>query len=167
MGNTRITQDTIIYLDDSEWSMCEAVGIRRNKSCYAQNRKLEPGRKDIGIERHIIGCLGEYSLAKFLGIKWLSTIGALDTYTGDVEKYQVKTITDPNNSLIVRQHDSGEFPFVLCVLYYLDRIHLKGWYWGYEAKQEQFWREKKPDNRIHQSAYFVPQHKLLDIHTLP
>jgi len=134
------------------------VGIARNVSALRDHRPLENGRTDLGMERHIIGAIGEYAVSRALDCCWRPAVGRLDTLTGDVGRVQVKATTLPNGCLIVREHDPAEFTYVLAIVRLARTglgVLLPGSVAGHVAKQPEFW-----SLRGHQPGYYVPQSRL-------
>lgn len=144
---------------------CGIVGVSRNASAWQKVMALEGGRTDLGIDRHVIGAMGEFAVARLLGLNWNPVTGVTDTARGDLENLQVKSITARNRSLIVRPHDPDEFPYVLVFVSMME-AEILGWISGKEAKRSHYFREADPSRGIHQAAYFVPAKDLKPISTL-
>jgi hypothetical protein len=142
--------------------VCGLVGLSRNSSAAEHGMRLSPGRKDLGIETHVVGAMAEYAVARALNINWHPVTGTVDTYRGDVGKIQVKSIKDPRHKLIVQLHDLEEFKYVLCHVS-MTEVTLLGWIEGVDAKIKRWLEEEDPLRGIHQSAYFVPQYNLRPI----
>lgn len=134
------------------------AGVARNVSAIRDGRPLEEGRRDLGFERHIVGAIGEYAVARALGVCWRPAVGRLDTETGDIAGLQIKSTTNPAGELIVRPHDPGGFNYVLVVVRVPD-VRIVGWFEGHAAKQPGYWREKD-GKRVHRAAFFVEQPEL-------
>ncbi len=142
------------------------VGVSRSLFAIKEGLQLEEGRTDLGIERHILGAVGEMALAKWLSVYWEPCIGGLDTAVGDVAGRHVKSVTRPGLSLIVREHDPDPMPYVQAVLA-LPTVTLTGWITGKDAKVEEFWRAEDAVRRIHRAAFFVPTNRLRPMKELP
>jgi len=136
----------------------------------AMARKLEDGRSDLGLGRHVEGAIAEMAFAYWLGVPYRPVVGKLDMATGDVARCQVRSTAIPEGSLIVKQDDPPSFPYVLALLCPHKggvRVRLAGWLDGAEAKDERYWRERGSAPGIHRSAFFVPQSALRPLDTLP
>jgi len=151
---------------------CEK-GLERWYNASKAGRSREKGRFDLGIETHVSGAIGELAISKFLDVPYEPSTEAPDTDIGDIQKYQVKAITIRHHSLIIRQHDNPNFPFVLIFLDLLQPknvtpyCELLGWINGKEARQSKFLKDPANKNGIQRYAYFVPQNALHPISTLP
>jgi hypothetical protein len=123
-----------------------------------------------GAGDHVGGAFGECMLAKHKGVFWSGSVGEI--YSADVGGcYQVratnlsegqlilhKTVYDKDGKII--KEDKDWQPFVLARIL-LPEIHLVGWSWGWEGKQEKHWRTQG----VRYPAYFsMPEH---DMATLP
>lgn len=137
------------------------VGICRNSSAVTQGMKLEEGRKDLGIERHVVGAMAELAAARILDLNWNPVTGMADTGRGDLKGAQVKSVTERERCLIVRKHDPAEHNYVL-VLVSMKEAEILGWFRGVDAKVEEFWTE----NKGHQSGFWVPREKLRPVDEL-
>ncbi len=142
------------------------VGLARNVSAMSRGRQLEPGRNDLGFERHVEGAIGEYAVARMLDCCWRPLIGELDTATGDLAGLQIKTTTRATGCLIVRPHDPPEFLYVLVLIGGADgtrgglHVDVVGGITGRDAKVAAYWRERDPAAGVHAAAHFVPKSEL-------
>lgn len=141
-----------VKLSELDLQLASFVGLKRNLSAQCNRMKLEAGRRDLGFERHIIGAIGEYAVARALELNWKPILGGTDTSTGDLKGVHVKTIINPNDSLIIRAHDPAELPYVLCLLE-MGVVTLEGWIMGHDGKQMKYWRTEG----FHRPAYSIPQ----------
>ena len=108
----------------------------------------------------IEGALGECAVAKALNIYWA---GMGIKNGGDVGELQVKTTRLKNGRLIVKKENESNARYIL-VVGEMGEYELKGWLWGHEAKQPEYWVEKSA--KIWHPAYFVPQDKLKSVEEL-
>ncbi len=155
----------IISISHVEYMMAAVVGIERNASAIHRGWKLEQGRKDLGIERDIIGAIGELAVARYMGTQWTPVTNALDNMTGDVDGYQVRTVTNPAGSLIVKRTDDDLHRYILAVIGRdTERksltVRIAGWMQGKDAKMREYFRDVDPAKGIHAAAWFVPQARL-------
>lgn len=137
------------------------VGLMRAITCHRKSRQLEAGRTDTSIERHVIGAIGEFALAKHLGVFWDPRIGQLDTKTGDVAGYQVRATTRRGACLIVKPEDPEADRYCLVEVDLnpgQPYAHLKGSLVGRDARQDQWWRPV--GGGVHHAAWFVPANHL-------
>lgn len=150
----------VIHPTESELNLAGHVGILRViYALRAGHKRPEAMDDDAGLLHHVLGAIGEAMLAKHLGVFWSGTVGTIKA-PGDVAGcYQVKATDLRFGKLIVQeQHDPWQ-PYVLARVR-LPEVHLVGWLWGHEAKQDKFWRIDVP-----YPAFFAwPLH---DMETLP
>lgn len=146
----------VVKLTSIERMVCGMVGLARNSSARDKGWSLhEPGRKDIGIETDVIGCYGEFAVARALDMNWNPIVGCLDTHRGDVGKIQVKTVLNKTDHLLIRQTDPADFLYVLCCLDNPITVRLVGWINGVDGKLEKYLR-----NGVSKPCFFVPQASL-------
>lgn len=151
----------IIKLSSIDRLICQLVGGARNAAAADQGRKLENGRRDLGIETHAIGALGEYAFARWLNINWQPLVGELDTERGDVGEFQIKSSLNRDGHLYVRTQDPDHFVYVRCFVN-LTQVELMGWAYGYDVKKQEFWKVEG----VHKPCYAYPQSRLLTMDDL-
>lgn len=137
------------------WEMLFAAqaGIMRQ----VENCKI--GRKPyygVGNENdwqlHIEGCLGEFALAKFLGIHW-SGKGKLRA--PDVGEVDVRTRSRDYYELILHDDDPDDRIFwLLCGIN--GKYKVRGWIAGANGKLKKYWKDPAGGR----PAYFVPHSAL-------
>lgn len=143
-----------IQLTHSEIMQAAIVGVMRGVSAMKNNRLPRYGATDDNAwQISIQGAIGEFALAKALDRFWHNACGTPEA--GDVGDLEVRTISKPNHRLIVHPQDADDAPFFLI---HVDgcQCEIKGWLYGSEAKQDQFWT----DPGTGRPAFFVPQHQL-------
>ena len=106
-------------------------------------------------ENHIIGCIGEYCVAKHLGLFWNGSLGHL--HAKDVGDVQVRATSYYQGELMIHDEDLDNDVFVFVRGKGLVwTIH--GWAWGRDVKQDKFWNIK-----IKRHAYTVGPEILRDM----
>jgi hypothetical protein len=162
-------QPVSVQLSPFEVLHAAQVGIGRAVSALRDGRPLEDGRLDLSFERHILGAVGEYAVARATDCCWRPAVGRLDTLIGDVGQLQVKATARPGGHLIVRPHDPASFVYVLAIIKQACGlvVTLMGWVPGSEAKVEAFWRERDLALGVHRPGYWVPQAHLHPMSELP
>lgn len=148
---------------DNGWD----IGYQRRR--YAKSNGLQgkhgiPPEEDT-LENDIRGALGEAALAAMLGVP--HEIGTFKR-GGDVGAYEVKTPAKPKHSLIIRPGDVNHYPLDKIYVLVLPtdelmKFSIYGWIRLRHAMLPQ-WR-RSPNNRPW--AWFVPQHALFSIESLP
>ena len=147
-----------VSLTLSETILIAIAGIMRQVQNLKDSRQDYYGAENSdGFGLHITGCLGEAVVAKHLNLYWMGT----GTFRGkDVgEKFEVRTSSLKKASLILHPNDADESKFILVVGGGI-RYQIKGWIYGKEGKDQQWWRD------IDRPAFFVPQSALHPINTL-
>jgi len=145
---------TQVILDWAEMILAAQAGVLRQVENIKKGVKPAYGagnEKDwqYGIE----GAMGEFALAKYLGVFWH---GKGKMWGDDVGTYQVRTSSRLNGDLILHPKDDDEKTYWLVT-------GLNGNYWirGYikakDGKKEQWWRDPAGDR----PAFFVPQSELI------
>jgi hypothetical protein len=138
------------------------VGVMRQVSALKNGRADaygSDGKKDW--QYHIEGCLGEYALARHLGLFWDGKIG--DLSPGDVGKIECRTRSEDWHDLIL--HDTDKDPDTATFFLLTGRngsYEIRGTILGSEGKQRRFWKDPagKKDPARKRPAYFVPQSEL-------
>jgi len=145
----------------TEYEIAAYVGFQRQVGIIREDKKDQTGHEEIGYDKHVLGAIGEYIVAKHLGVFWtgLTKFGATD-----VGPYQVRTASTTSTyapSLIIRPGDPDNQISILVTGKELTYT-IVGWLWGRDAKRPEFRRQ--PQNRPW--AFFVPQHCLYPIDDL-
>ena len=110
---------------------------------------------------YILGAVGEYAVAKYLGKFFDGNVGNLDAV--DVAgEYEVKTTPVPSGHLIIKPEAKEAKPFVLAVVEDM-MVRLPGWMKGTDIKHEQYKRADQHGRVL----YWVPQSDLHPMSTLP
>jgi hypothetical protein len=106
----------------------------------------------------VIGSLGEYVVAKALGVWWA---GAMPAGAADVATWEVRATDIGSGGLIVRPKDPTEANYVLVLARRMPVFVIAGWLPGSEAKVERYWQADEP------GFWLVPQQDLWDWETRP
>jgi len=145
--------DEMIELTGWEMLLAAQAGCMRQVENLKKNRNHRHGASasntwQMGVE----GCLGEFALAKYLGVYW-SGKGVLRA--PDVGDVDVRTSSKPHYRLILHPDDPDDRKFYL--LTGLDGKYIvRGWIMGIDGKQDQYWEDPAGGR----PAYFVPQSAL-------
>lgn len=145
----------------STWEMM----IAANAGVMRQVQNLQKGRTpSYGVDEqshwqiHIEGCLGEYALAKYLGVYWAGN----GFRQSDVGIYEVRTGSKDNYRLILHPDDADDKYFwLLCGGN--GKYEVKGWILGRDGKKKEYWQDPVGGR----PAYFVPQNKLMPPTIMP
>jgi len=140
----------IVQLTSCEMVMAATAGIMRQVENVKAKRRpyyLAGNQRDWQI--HVEGCLGEFALAKFLGIHWTGK-GALRA--PDVGTVDVRTAGKNHYKLILHPDDDDDRPFwLLCGVN--GRYSVKGWLRAGDGKKKEYWKD--PADRG--ASWYVPQ----------
>jgi len=137
------------------------TGVMRMIRALQDNRKDAHGFKGDGWGIHIEGAIGERALAKYLGVYWDATVNTFKNQP-DSAGCEVRTASEDNYSLIIREDDPTGSIFVLLVGK-VPQFRVAGWIHGVDGKQQQWIRN--PGER--EPAWFVPQKELNTMDTFP
>lgn len=150
----------VIILTPFQGMHAAMAGVARNVSALRDGRALDPDRRDQGWEWHIVSCLAEYAWSIWMDIAWTPAVGRLDTYEGDVGRWQVKATTLQSGGMFVRKRDPADFDYVLGLVDGL-KVEFAGWMNGVDAKDEQYFR--RAGGGVLKDCYLVPQLELRDL----
>ena len=110
---------------------------------------------------YILGAVGEYAVAKYLGKFYDGNVGNLNAV--DVAgEFEVKTTPVLGGHLIIKPEAKDSRPFVLAIVEDMT-VRLPGWMTGTDIKNEKYKRADQYD-RV---TYWVPQSDLHPMSTLP
>lgn len=157
-GNTAVISNEII-LAEYECHAAAMVGVQRRLTYMfhhvsdhltVRDLKTDLFNSDI----HAAGA--EMAFAKFIKCYWEFSVNTFKK--PDVGSFQVRFNFLENGHLIVRPEDNPTEKYVL-VIGCMPKYRIAGWCFGYEAKQDKFWRNpgNQPGKRF---AYWVPQDQL-------
>jgi hypothetical protein len=138
------------------------------RGCARQFYALLRGRRDkfplhaSGLRLHVDGAGAENAFAVWLGVDLPPLTDALDSKTGDVAGYQVRSTTHDRGCLIVYPHDP-QGVYVL-VVGSLPRFRICGWTTARDGRQPQFWRN---DPGVGKASHWIPQPVLRPLVDLP
>lgn len=144
------THDIEVSLSPSEMMSAAIAGVMRQVENCARLRTPRFGAgASNDWQLHIEGCLGEYVIAKYLGVFWPGKGGLRDADVGDMD---VRTRSRDNYELILHESDPDDRVFWL-VCGGNGKYRVKGWITGYDGKHSDYWKDPAGGR----PAYFVPQ----------
>jgi|TARA_R110002051_G_scaffold99653_4_gene170037 hypothetical protein len=166
------TKSLTVTLTPAELSIGSTVGLQRQLKCLLRSKSgksLEsykeywgnPGAKGLW-GNSIEGALGEFALAKYLGVYPTGISGYDATDVG--EHYEVRTRPHPLDNLFLKKRDKKDKYYVLVIGAY-GVYELKGWLSAPEVFSHDEWYHNN-DGRT-SSSYWVPDEALNDIGSLP
>jgi hypothetical protein len=112
-----------------------------------------------GWQKHIVGAIGEFAVAKALNQYWPGADMELAA-RGDVSRLQVRSTTRRDGRLIVNRTDRDDAAFIL-VTGVPPKLTIPGWIEGAAGKNEAWWQTYNG-----RSAFFVPQSALQPLGSL-
>lgn len=125
----------LVTLSERELRKAAYGGMERNIDAMKRGRTSRQGDRPYHEQNwwqsHIIGAIGEFAVAKALGLSWDPTIGHIDKK--DVGDFEVRTTELPNPVLRFRAHNDPRAHYILCGLK-LNRVLIHGWLPGYAVR---------------------------------
>lgn len=147
-----------VTLSASEYLFAAQAGFLRQASNVCKGRVDAHGYQGSGYDIHVLGAVGEFVVARALGLFWA---GPGTLRASDVGRLQVRTRSRSHYELIVHQSDDAGAAFVLVTGAALSyQVH--GWCYGLEAQQRHYWRDPAGGR----PAFFVPQSDLRPLELL-
>lgn len=139
------------------------VGLLRQYTAAMNNRAGVGGQPyENGWSNHIEGALGEFVVAKYLGVFWKPNIGVLDD--DDVGPYQVRTNSSrKGEDLAIRPKDKPHRVYI-SVLSLLPEFIICGWVYGHEGKRDEY---IGPGSAGRPPLFWVPRKMLHPMAELP
>lgn len=150
--------DETVTLAPHELHMAAAVGLRRQVSAVAANRKDRHGlNPEDGWRVHIEGACGELAVAKYLGKYW---DGSVDTFRSlpDLGNVEIRTRSRHDYELLIRPDDDPNKYYIL-VTGTAPCYRVRGYILGAAARQEQ-WVQRHGGRP---PAWFVPHEALAPV----
>lgn len=125
----------LVTLTGAELRQAAHGGVERNIDAMKRGRKSyqtdRPDHEQNWWQSHIIGAIGEFAVAKALGLAWNPTIGQVDQK--DVGEFEVRTSELPNPVLRFRAHNDPASHYILAGLKQ-NKVLLHGWLPGYSVR---------------------------------
>lgn len=147
-------QTTTVNLAGHEIMLAAVAGAMRQIENIKRNREPAYGA---GVSNdwqlHIEGVLGEYALAKYLGVRW---DGKGKLRAPDVGEVDCRTRSRAGYDMIIHPEDPDDRVFWL-VLGNNGHYRVAGWILGRDGKRQEWWKDPTGKGR---HAYFVPQSAL-------
>ena len=149
-----------ITLTPGEYQHAAYAGFVRQAQNLCAGRVDAHGYRGAGYDIHIVGAVGEFVVARALGVFWAGP-GTLRAPDVELGLLQVRSALRPDSRLIIHPSDPDDAPFVLVTgsgLVY----DVRGWLMGHAAKDRRWWADPTGSR----PAYFVPQGHLQPLTTL-
>ncbi len=142
-----------VRLTSAQMLIAAQVGVQRQVQNLSRNNQDVYGASKLaGWQMHIEGAMGEFALAKHLGIFW---DGKGEWRMRDVGDFDVRTRSKDYYDLIVHDGDEDD-RFIYLLTGVNGRYKVHGGMYAREAKQEKYWKDPAGGR----PAYFVPQRDL-------
>lgn len=142
-----------VVFEEHELRFGVMVGCERQIDNLLHDRKQRHRcPEDRCFEVHIQSSLAEQAVAKVGGRYWSGSVG--NRAASDVGDWEVKYTEKPDGGLLLNTDCVDEKKYVL-VTGRAPRFVLRGWLFGWQAKDQKYWRED-----IRSPAYIVPQSDL-------
>lgn len=144
---------TLVTLTASEMFMAAQAGLMRQIENIKRKRQPRYGANiEADWQVNIEGALGEYAVARFLGIHWAGK-GIFRGF--DVGELEVRTASRDTYRLILHPDDHDDHCYYL-VTGLNGTYRIRGWILGREGKRNEFWQ----DPGTGRPAFFIPQSAL-------
>ncbi len=155
--HTPFDKDREVNLTEIELDMARVVGGSRMRESRKSGRSNMHGLKSRDQEIDFLGACGEMAAAKYYGIYFFPSINNFKD--PDVAGMQIRCGSQAGYSLIVREDDADDCPFVLVTAdnISLGQFTVHGWLFGSEAKANPKWKRAHNER---EAAWFVPRFKL-------
>ena len=143
------------------WAAMQIGLMRAMKHMQARTENRNGDHGQLGIDNDVLGAIGEAALAKWKNRFWLGgRVGDIDVDSC----YEARACCRPQHSMMLHPWDKDELPYVnaLVLRHELPCVTLRGWVYGAEGKQPEFWRDDVP-----RPAFFVPAGTLWSMSQLP
>lgn len=158
----------IVELSEEHLALARQEARRRqahNESARLRGRNRAPAAGEKALRMHVLGCIGEVAVAKFLGfeqhlfVNKTAIRGAADL-PGNIE---VKTRSNHDYDLLIQLDDDPSKTFILATYEEGPGVVIHGWIAGQHAMRKELIRvfvRNRP-------CYAVPQYALRPMESLP
>ena len=166
------TKSLTVTLTPAELSIGSVAGLQRQLKCLKNSRS---GKSLKDYERHwgdpgakglwgnsIEGALGEFAVAKYLGVYPSGIAGFGSTDVG--EHYEVRTRPHKSDRLFLKKKDKKDKYYILVIGSY-GVYTLKGWIAAPDVFEHEEWYHS--NNGRTSESYWVPDEELKHPHTIP
>ena len=148
----RLTPDIIEYADN--------VAALRQGSAFLKHRSPANGLAadfEVSLAHHRLGARCEAAGKIYLNpITWHALAERIKNLPDLGAFIDVKGRPRDTNDLIVQKDANDQFAYLFISAEHHPDYHIFGWAWGYEAKQQRFWRDPAGGR----PAYFMPNEEL-------
>ena len=125
----------LVTLTPAELEEAALGGVRRRINGLVKNRRSThpetPDHEQNWWESHVVGAIGEFAVAKALGVAWRPTVGQVNEK--DVGEFEVRTTQLPKPLLRYRGHNDPASKYILCS-YRGNQVLIQGWLTGHTVK---------------------------------
>ena len=152
-------QPVRVILTDADMQIACHGGVNRRLMAISKGqRPNQPDRKyheQNWFQTDIFGSIGEYAVAKLLGVEWH---WQQETNGFDVLDYQVRSTENPDTTIKVRTRDNPDHNFIFAKVRE-NRVLIQGWITGNEVIAY--------DQPIHGDCWTIKDYRLYPITDLP
>ena len=125
----------LVTLNEAELEEAALGGVRRRIHGITRGRRSThpetPDHLQNWWQSDIIGAMGEFAVAKALGVTWDATIGRVDRK--DVLDFEVRTTERPKPQLRYLLHNDPNSKYILCS-YRGNQVLIQGWLPGHTIR---------------------------------
>jgi hypothetical protein len=160
----------IVTLSHAELHLAAQAGVtRQTMNLYRKRVQNHNADDEDGNQwnRHIEGCLTEFSVAKLLGLNW----SPFEFRGMDVPGFQVRSTTWQGGHMLLHKEDDAADRFILAVGAN-GRYDIRGWILAKDGMLPALWRDPVGDRNRREGvdkprpAFWVPQKLLLPMKQL-
>lgn len=151
-----------IILTIAEMHAGAQTGINRQIAALKRELKDQHGFNGDGWGIHIEGACGEIAFCKLMNRFWSPSVNTFKTEADVGEQYEVRTRSQHEYELLIREDDNDDRIFVL-VTGHAPKFIIHGWKTGREAKRDE-WQQTHGGRP---PAWFVPHINLEPISLIP
>ena len=154
-----------VQLSSAELAQCVIQAMTRmTASRYADRNQARSVNRTWfqHLKDELVGVIAENGYCKWKGIYPSREVDTFHRVADTADGAEIRSITNANNCLIVRNDDPKERPYVLVLVDSNAVCSMLGWVYGYEARQDKWLRD--PGGK--RASWFVPQESLRPIESL-
>jgi len=152
-----------VHLSPNEMYLASIVGLRRQLSSKIFNHRQTYGSETNSIEKrwyiNVMGAQGEMAGAKALGLYWHASVNAPKSDPDIFPDWQIRTRTDSNSDLIIKDDDNDNHKFVL-VSGTGPTFLVHGWIKGKDGKRKE-WYSSKGERKT--PMFWIPSSALIPV----
>jgi hypothetical protein len=158
-----VNQSIPILLSKDEYAEAGYCGIDMRQASIGRTPTYGCPNETMSYQAHIIGCLGEAAVAKWLNIPYDSKPGRFKNVP-DVGDFEVRSSPRSDADLLLRKGDKfNDTIYILATTHNEPRIYLVGWAYGKDCQKASYLKRLDP---ARPECFVVPQRDLHPMQSL-